>query len=158
MSDAKQLSDVPLFGPIPKCQNCSFNCCGHVPGFYHPQQLGATLAHVKARVVELLLAGQHALDWWEGDIEPSGAKGRILMLRPATQGKEGEPADPSWGGTCTFLSPTGCVLAHQRRPLHCLALEPGPTKCISHWSKPDAAWAWRPYSETMEEVLDSLET
>ena len=113
MSENKQL-----------CADCERICCKAMPGIYDPDDLPSL--HARS-IAAQLASGNWALDWWDG-------KRREYYLRPAT--KTGRPIyDPSWGGECTFLTPTGCELEHDDRPRGCRDLEaaagdhcPGPNK------------------------------
>jgi len=105
----------------------------------------------KETIKKALLSGRWAIDWWEG-IETEE-----YFVRPATKGMEGKMEDPSWGGECTFLTPTGCALSCQERPWACRVLEPRKDGCITHGlggtnTKEDAAHEWAPYQELLEDI------
>ncbi len=79
--------------------------------------------------VDLALKSKRfCIDWYEQ--ESPG-----YYIRPATKGKEGAVRDPSWGGTCTFHSKSGCELSFEKRPIGCKVLKPkiidGKTNCKS---------------------------
>ena len=67
--------------------------------------------------------------------------------------EEGKTYDPSWGGECIFLEPTGCSLQLKHRPRECRLLEPkkGGKECVAHdnTGKNGAALAWRNYFEIL---------
>lgn len=143
------------------CMRCTSVCCKNAPGIVWPMDLATDSAGLIAAVTEKLGTGRYALDWWEGDIKPGGRMSRVMYLRPAVVGKEGRIEDPSWGGTCTFLTPGGCALSWNERPTGCKALVPsladdcGDTVIdgVNYTSKEDAVLAWRPYQRELRAAL-----
>jgi len=101
---------------------------------------GCFLPTLKISVKKALATGKIAIDWWESD-------GPIYFLRPATKDKVGVVYDPSWGGQCIFLTPTGCELSKRERPEFCKRVEPNENgDCDAHTevsSKLAGALMWK---------------
>lgn len=125
------------------CKPCGGKCCKSMPGAAHPHQFPQP-----EDVVSALESGLWAVDWWEGDARPGQDElSATYYLRPATKGSEGQRLDASWGGECTFLTPSGCELAPTQRPRGCLNLVPSREGCASSDGTNDkrvAAIAWIP--------------
>ena len=146
------------------CGKCEGACCKVLPGCYHPSQFGPSLEGVE----ELLRAGKAAIDWWEGEL--AGYEGTSYYLRPATKSARRHPFDPSWGGECILLTPAGCPLSFEDRPLGCRMLKPDP-----NWNgqeitcqfegigdldteKEFAAIAWQPFAKRLEAIGRMVES
>ena len=136
------------------CAQCGCECCKRLPGSVHPDDVS------QEQVAEMLASGRWAIDWWEGDPREDFDKNKELecaeYLRPAIKGMEGKRRDASWGGECTFLTPSGCSLHETKRPRECIDLEPGEgfgdSECHTHdWSKQKIAIAWISYQHWLEE-------
>jgi len=126
-----------------QCVICKGVCCRAMPGVIFPDDV------TPGQVKEMLASGRYAIDWWEGDPrEGMDELPQAEYLRPAIKGMEGWQRDPSWGGECTFLTPTGCELAYENRPRECRGLIPGvdgpPCFTPPAVSKKAAAIAWLP--------------
>lgn len=138
------------------CAACGGACCKSMPGGTHPDDWGAPNTSIMFdRLVVALSSGLWSIDWWEGDPRgleegDAGYVSQGLYVRPATKGDEGRTFHASWGGECTFLTPAGCTLAHDARPLECRALEPKyPMRCEQHHGKNLTATAWIPYHDIL---------
>lgn len=142
------------------CAACGGVCCKTMPGSYLPKQLTDEQVH------HLLVTGQAAIDWWEGDPRPDKNKlVRANYLRAATKKAAGKIFDPSWGGECVHLTNSGCALTFEARPWACQTLIPNPDKpgeCKlgkhkhKYTDKQIAACAWIPRNETLEQIGRSL--
>jgi len=142
------------------CATCGGACCKQMPGGTHPNDWGAPdMDEMQRRISAALDSERYAIDWWEGD--PRGLEEGYIgyvsqgfYIRPATKGKEGRVYDASWGGECTFLTATGCALAHDARPLECRTLEPKyPLRCEQHHGKHATAIAWIEYHDLLKEII-----
>lgn len=142
------------------CSACGGACCKAMPGGTHPADWGAPdVDTMRARLAAALDSGRYAIDWWEGD--PRGLEygepdhvDQGFYVRPATKGNEGRVYDASWGGECTFLTPTGCSMEHAARPLECRTLEPKyPMRCEQHHGKHATAIAWLEYHDMLKEII-----
>lgn len=147
------------------CTTCGGNCCKAVPGILAPEDVGAPeLSVMRERLTSLFATGRYAIDWWEGDPRPTpreGYLGCVEYVRPAVKGEEGELRDPSWGGPCTFLGPSGCELTFDDRPHNCRALVPrrGPQEGCElpvGARKVDYVLAWLPYRDLLAEFGEVL--
>lgn len=172
------------------CGPCGGECCKHMPGAYHPAQFGPDLTGV----YELLKAGRASIDWWEGDVvqfrDETGKRlpsvaipNRGYFLRPAikTGRRAGPPLfafmappdgdggvfDPTYGGECVNLGPTGCSLPFAERPINCQALVANPDRnpdkdvhCLvtPELNKPGLVVAWNPYAPKLKEIGDRVVT
>ena len=144
----QELFGVPIYPAGERCASCGGACCRRLPGAFHPLQIGP----VYERILPLLQAGTCSFDYWEGDPRPDGRQvAQAYYLRPATTAMRGTPVDASWGGACCFLTPTGCSLSPQRRPLGCLAMNP--EVCRGSWDKRDSAIAWLEYDDVIQECI-----
>lgn len=130
------------------CRTCGGKCCKSYPCANLPEDFGETEDEVKTAVRAAISTGRWAIDWWEGD-PTGGNRSTACYVRPAVKGMEGRTHDPSWGGSCTFLSPTGCELSYEERPSggRLLEAQENPQDCIIHGaSKKEACIAWLPYN------------
>ena len=136
-----------------RCTSCGGACCKNMPGLTTPEDWGAPDHDVMIRRLEVAFAtGDWAIDWWEGDPRKRARRplSEVLYVRPSTvEGKaEGRLMDPSWGGQCALLTPTGCPLPREGRPTMCRTLEPLPEglgRCEQHFLKKDVAATWIKY-------------
>lgn len=157
---------VDRFEDASKCGPCGGKCCRLMPGIAVPEDFGAPDRDtMRSRLRAAFETKRWAIDWWEGDPrEGSNALDSAEFVRPATRGKEGTLFDPSWGGTCTFLGPKGCELAHDDRPRNCRGLVPNhPNSCAEEHSdgerveKVDYVLAWIPYLGLLLEVAGEVD-
>ena len=148
--------DIEFFEPSAACKTCG-QCCKSLPGAHVPDDFGLDLIEsVRAK----LASGRYALDWWEGDVAESRELDSVLYLRPATKRLEGKVFDGSWGGECTFLTPSGCSLARPDMPAECKALRPRSSRkgdCPSTFGKQEVALAWRPYQSLLAMIADEIQ-
>lgn len=142
------------------CKACGGNCCKCIPGIYSPEDIEKIPF---AQLIDMMLNGKIAVDWWEGDIrdideESDDYLAQIYYFRPPTL-KHRFLYDPSWGAPCLYLLPDGCALPYEQRPEQCRMLEPklkDPNvnhifstniKCEQHLDKVGVITAWLPYQE-----------
>jgi len=139
------------------CAECGGRCCKRLPGLNLPEDFGSTKEEIAANLAVALESRKYAVDWWAGDLEGT-EHSDVYFIRPATKGAE-RIYDPSWGGECVFLAPTGCSLPPEKRPSGCKLLEPfADEECKVHGaSKKDAARAWVPYQDLIDEIADGIE-
>ena len=134
------------------CLECGGRCCKQYPGAAYPEDFILREGTEKFLITIAIKSKKWVIDWWEGD-PGDGNKETAYFVRPAIKGKEGKTYDPSWGGECIFLEPTGCSLQLKHRPRECRLLEPkkGGKGCVAHdnTGKNGAALAWRNYFEIL---------
>ena len=122
----------------------------------------------------LLSDGKIALDWYDGDYRDSlldengdyydydekDRAGQCYYFRMRHVGEP--PICPSFGGKCVALTPLGCALSWEERPLGGKMLTPnrdpetGEFKCTSYNSKLDFIHDWFPYNDLLEKICDEL--
>jgi Fe-S-cluster containining protein len=142
------------------CAMCGGCCCRRMPGALSPEDAlhltGQDNIFDALRV--LLSTGDYQVDWWEGDPRPDGELEQAFYLRPTVlDHRRTRLYSPSWGGTCIFLSETGCRLAPEDRPAECRLLEPKEDgNCDSGFTKQDAAIAWIPYHDNIHLAAKTL--
>jgi Fe-S-cluster containining protein len=138
------------------CRDCG-RCCKSDPGITHPRDWGHTRAERVEKIRQALTTGQWAIDWWEGDISKGPRLERIMWVRPAIIGHEGQLQHGSWGGTCTFLGPQGCSHTFEDRPFQCRDLVPmgqgNQRTCKGTTDKRTMAGVWRRHQSMMQEIL-----
>ena len=136
------------------CSLCKGQCCKRMPGIVHPEQLQQPIT--KELLLKLYEEG-YQFDYWEGD-EFGGKVG--YFLRPQTIKSKGVLVDPSWGGTCVFLTEQGCSKTFEERPYMCQQLEPqedfncGPKDKENTLNKYDYVLAWLQYNNLIEEIIN----
>lgn len=136
------------------CSLCKGQCCKRMPGIVHPNQLQQPIT--KELLLKLYKEG-YQFDYWEGD-EFGGKVG--YFLRPQTIKSKGVLVDPSWGGTCVFLTEQGCSKTFEERPYMCQQLEPqedfncGPKNTEDTLNKYDYVLAWLQYNNLIVEIID----
>lgn len=149
------------------CGSCTRRCCESMPGEVLPDQLGNDVESVSLGARALLLTGDYAIDWWEGDPRPGESDdGNGYYLRPRIAAST-SIFDPAWeNGPCVFLAAKGCRLAFDERPGGCQLLAPlAGTECVSAWasdmgcsnSKQVAATLWWPYSAALISIGQELD-
>lgn len=142
-----------------ECAGCG-RCCSQMPGLTWPEDWGTNREQIAAAIIDALESGWYCFDCWDGDVFPNSSLDRILMVRPQVRGMN-RLFDPSWGGPCSMLGPTGCELSFESRPFICRDLTPHSKKCFSQTGKGmDKTWsakAWRPYAGMTECILAELE-
>ena len=136
------------------CSLCKGQCCKRMPGIVHPEQLQQPIT--KELLLKLYKEG-YQFDYWEGD-EFGGKAG--YYLRPQTIESKGVLVDPSWGGTCVFLTEQGCSKTFEERPYMCQQLEPqedfncGSKDKENTLNKYDYVLAWLQYNNLIEEIIN----
>lgn len=149
----------------PDCVGCG-RCCRRYPGCYAPEDFGDSPDEITENVRSAFASGRLTIDWWEGDpreqvSDEDERLSRGLFIRPAVQGMEGQKADPTYGGPCTFLGDNGCALAFLERPENCRRLMPLLERGYLKYCKledcsinPKQHYAlrWLPYRGVLEEV------
>ena len=136
------------YPPSPICKMCGGLCCQASSGIMHPDQCDA--------LDELLDSGDYSIDWWDGDPRPNGGLSQVYFIRPRHVGVE-KLLDPSWGGTCVFLSGRGCTLSRDEMPLQCRALRPRETlkgDCKGTLTKEKMAWIWTTHQAWIVEYIE----
>lgn len=139
----------------PICAECGGECCKSSPGIYSPGQIEPFTLD---RIMQMIRNEQCAVDYWEGDIESSDLYSCIYYVRPAGKGAK-RLVDPSWEQECVQLTPNGCKLSTNNRPLQCLALVPvNGMRCKSEpgYSKEDFVRTWRLHQEVMRLVVHEI--
>src|ERR1700733_13177586 len=126
------------------CTKCGGECCKKMPGLCEPEDFALS----RQKMIDALRTRNYAIDYWDGDIRTDGDLYHIYYIRPATlTGKW--PVDTSWGGQCRLLTPTGCSLAPDDRPIECRGLKPrtrigGDCRTV-YGGKKDCVRKWIPY-------------
>jgi len=132
------------------CAICGGKCCKRLPGANLPEDFNLPADTESLKLS--LFSGKYTIDWYE-----CHENGYGYFIRPATKGMEGILEDPSWGGECTFLTPSGCSLDSESRPWACRVLEPKTNgNCIFHGignGKKQAADCWTPYVDLLREII-----
>ncbi len=140
------------------CAECG-RCCTKYAGMCWPDDVKPLTLE---KIVAMLKTGYYSIDWWEGDPREDGELGCVYMLRPAHTNRPPGMLDPSWFGTCRFLSEGGCSLPFEDRPTQCRALIPMQTAggdceyVEGHDGKEAAALAWIPHQKLMEQVVHEV--
>ena len=136
------------------CSLCKGQCCKRMPGIVHPEQLEEPISR---KLLFRLYKEGYQFDYWEGD-EFGGKVG--YFLRPQTIKSIGVLVDPSWGGTCVFLTEQGCSKTFEERPYMCQQREPqedfncGPKDKENTLNKYDYVLAWLQYNNLIEEIIN----
>jgi len=130
------------------CKECKGECCKQYSGCTYPEDFD--IDNLYEDLAEKFKSGKWAIDWYENfdDEHPDG-----YFVRPAHVGVK-KLFDPSWGGVCVFLTPTGCSLPFEKRPTGCRWMKPRRDhECFSEkGGKRDAAKAWKPYWDVLLEA------
>jgi Fe-S-cluster containining protein len=142
------------------CAACG-ECCRTRPGAEAPERFlsEADPAGALARALssgDWVLA-RHVGVAWEGDPPPDAERWRVVRYpRPATVDERflGEVRAGPEPSACVFLGPGGCRLPYAGRPRMCRDLEPWANgECRAAWDLPDAARAWAPWQQLIEDAL-----
>jgi len=149
--------NLPVFHDDPVCAECGHCCSSTVPGHTTPEQWGAPdKDEMVRRMTDAFQSGDWSIDWWDGGI--GDHDGDVLSVRPRhVDHPSKQLRDPTWGGhRCVFLTPSGCKLPANERPMCCQTLEPKRGgRCVTHLSKEDAHRLWIPYQQ---QILDAEKT
>ena len=110
------------------CKKCGGSCCKNLPGCSTPEDILKNYPSdtLEEAITKALVSKQWSVDWWEADpcryyLRPAIKKSKILL---GEEEKTVKIFDPSFGGTCVFLSETGCLLEKENRPDECKRLKP----------------------------------
>jgi Fe-S-cluster containining protein len=131
------------------CAACGGACCKSVPGIYAPSDFGKSHKEILKNVALAFDREEICLDCWEGDgtIEDP----TMYFVRPRIVNKRHKRIDYTWGGTCFNLTPHGCSLEFNKRPMQCRELVPvvGTFNCRflhSRYTKNGMAKRWLSFS------------
>ena len=139
------------------CAQCGGRCCKSMSCHLSPadawRMCGEPVGLESLR--RLLDEGNVSIDYWSGDIYPHDKYTRVYYLRMRHKGAQ--VCDPSWGGECILLTPTGCPLTFEQRPRgaqHLIPMEG--FKCVSLYTKEQCASDWRPYNKLLERLWEEF--
>ena len=139
------MKNYQTYQPSADCKKCGGECCKTMGCHYSPRDFKSlTFEALKFEISK----GRISIDWWE---DPSGPQ---YYLRARNIG---EPiVCGSWGGVCVNLTPTGCALSWEERPLGGRALKPTyyRRKCIGSYSKEDCKNEWQEYAGLLELLVE----
>ena len=135
-----------IYPATARCRKCKGSCCKLLPGIYHPKDIRGPK---RDTIAKMLRERRAAVDCWEGDSP-------IFYLRPIA-GDSMRVFDPSWGGSCQHLTPRGCALPRDRRPLGCLTIEVTTKDCEAHTDKYVCANWWAGYQDMLKELIHEPE-
>lgn len=145
------------------CARCNGQCCRTKPGIEGPERFSAA-SDPAAALAELLASGRWVLEkhigipYQPGVTEPDPDR-IICYPRPATVAESLRPGiDPlPETGECVFLEIDGCILAFEQRPRLCRELIPDVCfECESPWGRREAAMAWLPHQQIIEQAVKKL--
>ena len=137
------------------CKKCGGACCKRYPGATIPSQWGKNDKEILENLIEAFKSKKWAIDWYEND--PRRGKdemGEFYFVRPADK-LYGDIFlfCPLWEGECIFLTPEGCSLPEEKRPLECIALIPRENwRCVPYFTKKEASILWIPYKDIILEA------
>lgn len=156
------------------CAECKGNCCRHIAGIYHPDQIKAQIGDITYESLKKFIdTGKVSIDWYEDiaefyefdDEDIKNLDNRVgpegYYLRP--RHLHSPIIDPSFGGCCIHWSlEKGCELSFEKRPLECQLFIPGSSRVCEeyydssivseHFGKKEAYKAWLRYWS----ILDKL--
>lgn len=138
------MTTIPEFQVTEKCSRCKGTCCKTMGCHFSPDDFKEiSFESLKAEIEK----GFISIDWWEG-AEPE----YFLRMRNKFQ----PIVDPSWGGECILLTPNGCPLPFEKRPLGARALEPKSTRqgCVQHYSKKQCKDDWKKYNDILVQLVE----
>jgi len=100
------------------CGRCKGNCCKQQPGVTHPNQWGNTPAKILKNLslaFSVKPSSSWAIDWWQGDTEPTYELDDVYFVRPAARG--GLPLFHGAGRNrvCVFLDGGGSLFMTEYR-------------------------------------------
>lgn len=135
------------------CAKCGGCCCKSMSCHLHPDDVFKGNKPSLELLVVFLASGNYSIDWWEGDTNSTNqCYDMFFYLRPRHVGNV-TLFDGSYGGKCIFLTPNGCSLDWEDRPLGGKALVPEANgRCHSEWTKFDSAKAWRKYHSWFDKI------
>lgn len=139
------MSNYPVYEPTKQCSVCKGKCCQRMPGHYSPTDFSdLSFEGLKAQIEK----GNIAIDWWSDDGQ------KEYYLRARHQGED--IVHGSWGGICMNLSPAGCRLSWEERPLGCRSLKPRESSrgdCLGSYSKKQSKEDWKAYDSILRELV-----
>lgn len=140
------MTDYLVYEPSRQCATCRGKCCQHMPGHYSPADFpDLSFEALKAKIEQ----GNIAIDWWSND----GEKEYYLRARHHGEGV----VHGSWGGICVNLSPAGCRLSWEERPLGCRNLKPRENSrgdCKGSYTKEICKNDWKEYSDVLNQLVE----
>jgi len=151
----KMLEEAPTLISTDVCAKCGGKCCKTMPGATKPSQWGSDNYEIKNNIEQALNSGNYSVDFYE-DSDPVYHK--IYYIRPSVVGSKSMISNvPS--GTCSFLTPKGCSLDHEHRPVECQNLEavdPGGSSCqpsSEDFKLENIVRSWEPYQNIIKFIL-----
>lgn len=93
--------------------------------------------------------------WWEGnpfDHDKTEEIPRAFFLR--VRNRNSNIVDASWGGVCSLLSNTGCILSYDKRPKGGRSLIPAVPECRITYTKDQCARDWYKYNDILRKLED----
>lgn len=161
------------------CGLCKGECCKHYAGTYHPSDF----KNMKEELINLAKNKLISIDKWDGYIEINGEEAYDILFPRPRHKNSNELEDYTYGGECIYLTETGCMLSFYERPYGCRSLHPVINKgkklitleefyamkippkafvynnfhCDSKFLKYDAAVAWYPFQNILENIIKSFE-
>ena len=139
------INNHEVYEPSKQCAVCKGECCKRMPGHYSPSDFkDLSFEGLKAEIEK----GSIAIDWWEN-------KTPEYFLRARQLGEN--VVRGSWGGICVHLTPSGCRLSWDERPLACRNLKPREGKrgdCVGTYGKEQCKNDWKPYDEVLCKLVE----
>ena len=136
------IHNYPVYEATKECARCKGECCKRMPGHYSPSDFkDLSFEGLKAEIEK----GSIAIDWWEN-------KTPEYFLRARHLGEN--VVHGSWGGICVHLTPSGCRLPWEERPLACRNLKPSKHECVGTYSKEQCKNDWKPYDEVLCKLVE----
>lgn len=140
------MSNYPVYEPTRQCSTCKGKCCQRMPGHYSPSDFAdLSFEALKAKIEE----GNIAIDWWQNDEQ------KEYYLRARHHGEA--VVHGSWGGVCVNLSPAGCRLSWEERPLGCRNLKPRESSrgdCLGSYTKETCKNDWKEHAEVLNRLVE----
>lgn len=142
------------------CSSCGGACCKSVPGIYAPSDFGHSHGEILKNVALAFERGEISLDCWEGEWNGGPS---LHYVRPRVVQSLDKRVDYTWGGVCMNLTPNGCSLDYEKRPMQCRELIPSEehgyscTYINSSYTKHGMAKRWKLLSEKIKQIAYSGE-
>lgn len=126
------------------CKECDGSCCKNMGCHLSPDDdLKQPITYESLDA--LLKTGNYSIDWWESYYSgryDDEVNGYFIRVR----NKNAPIVDPSWGGECSLLTETGCLLSFEdRQKGGRLLLADCNGRCKQYYSKKDCADDWFKY-------------
>lgn len=148
------------------CRRCGGRCCFQMGCHTHPDDIIKRFGPITKEVlITALKCGDYSADSWDGDIRydkdlpiPEGDyKMECWFIRSRHIFEKAIAR--SYGGICANLTKHGCKFSWDDRPTGGRALVPNEGgECEdTEFGKADAVLAWLPYSDLIEEIVQSDE-